>query len=179
MTEKEYLKIQIDNAVRTSGKLGEVFSKTTGGDSNGVIESMVKMLSGYLLEDIAEDKKTATEIVDLENLIPDWKKEGKNGDGQQNVGDIWRYEGQVVKCCQAHNTNNNPDIKPDNLTFFVPYHTTDPYKAKFFVRPIHAESAYYIGECCLWGDGYVYRCTVDGTVYSPDEYKQAWERVEL
>lgn len=124
---------------------------------------------------------SGTEIVACEDLLPAWTKAGPKGDGSHEVGEACTHNGQSWRCCQAHNTNNNPDIEPGNSPAqWAPYHTTDPTKAKAFIQPTGAHDAYQKGECCLWTDGKVYRSIMDGAnAYSPEAYPQGWEAVEV
>lgn len=122
---------------------------------------------------------SGTEIVACEDLLPAWTKAGPNGDGSHEVGEACTHNGQSWRCCQAHNTNNNPDIVPGNSPAqWAPYHTTDPTNAKAFIQPTGAHDAYQKGECCLWTDGKVYRSIMEGAnAYSPEAYPQGWEEV--
>ena len=52
----------------------------------------------------------------------------------------------------------------------------DPAKAKPFVAPCGTSGMYMAGECVL-EDGIVFRCLVDNTVYSPDEFPGAWVQI--
>ena len=75
--------------------------------------------------------RTGTEIIACEDLLPAWTKAGPKGDGSHEVGEACTHDGQSWRCCQAHNTNNNPDIEPGNSPAqWAPYHTTDPTKAE-------------------------------------------------
>lgn len=123
--------------------------------------------------------RTGTEIIACDDLLPAWTKAGPKGDGSHEVGEACTHNGQSWRCCQAHNTNNNPDIEPGNSPAqWAPYHTTDPTKAKAFIQPTGAHDAYQKGECCLWTDGKVYRSIMDGAnAYSPEAYPQGWEEV--
>ena len=39
---------------------------------------------------------------------------------------------------------------------------------------------YLKDECMVWTDGTIKRCALEaGTIYSPEEYAQAWEDVEI
>ena len=58
--------------------------------------------------------RTGTEIIACEDLLPAWTKAGPKGDGSHEVGEACTHDGQSWRCCQAHNTNNNPDIEPGN-----------------------------------------------------------------
>ena len=180
MTEKEYFEMRTGAALAAAQGFGNTMAQAAGSGAfyEDVLAALVKSTIATLMKEIGAGEKTGTEIVDLEALIPEWKKEGPAGDGVHSVGEVVTYNGQVVKCCQAHNTNNNPDILPDNLTFFVPYHTTDPKKAKPFVQPVHAESAYNIGEVCIF-NGTIYRCIIGGNTYTPEAYPHGWEKVEM
>lgn len=123
--------------------------------------------------------RTGTEIIACEDLLPAWTKAGPKGDGSHDVGEACTHDGQSWRCCQAHNTNNNPDIEPGNSPAqWAPYHTTDPTKAKPFIQPTGAHDSYQKGEVCLWTDGKVYRSTMEtANAYSPEAYPQGWEEV--
>lgn len=125
--------------------------------------------------------RTGTEIIACEDLLPAWTKEGPDGDGSHEVNEACTHSGQSWRCCQAHNTKNNPDIEPGKSPAqWVPYHTTDPKKAKPFIQPTMAEDSYQKGEVCLWTDGKVYRSIKeDANAYSPEAYPQGWEVVEI
>lgn len=125
--------------------------------------------------------RTGTEIIACEDLLPAWTKAGPKGDGSHEVGEACTHDGQSWRCCQAHNTNNNPDIEPGKSPAqWVPYHTTDPKKAKPFIQPTMAEDSYQKGEVCIWTDGKVYRSIMEGAnAYSPEAYPQGWEVVEV
>ena len=116
------------------------------------------------------------------------------GDGSHEVGEACTHDGQSWRCCQAHNTNNNPDIEPGKSPAqWVPYHTTDPKKAKPFIQPTMAEDSYQKGEVCIWTDGKVYRSIMEPAPGgprgapppggqrgdSPEAYPQGWEVVEV
>lgn len=129
-----------------------------------------------------EDKERITKLEDeLEDLLPAWTKAGPKGDGSHEVGEACTHDGQSWRCCQAHNTNNNPDIEPGKSPAqWVPYHTTDPKKAKPFIQPTMAEDSYQKGEVCIWTDGKVYRSIMEtANAYSPEAYPQGWEVVEV
>lgn len=147
--------------------------------ANEVLEAMVRSTQNTFLAEIADGKRTSTEIVDCEALISPWAKEGANGDGTHAVNEVVTHAGQVWRCCQAHNTNNNPDVEPGkNPAIWVPYHTSNVNKAKPFIQPTMAEDAYSKGEVCIWTDDVVYRSLIDANVYSPTDYPAGWEVVE-
>lgn len=125
--------------------------------------------------------RTGTEIIACEDLLPAWTKAGPKGDGSHEVGEACTHDGQSWRCCQAHNTNNNPDIEPGKSPAqWVPYHTTDPKKAKPFIQPTGAHDSYQKGEVCIWTDGKVYRSIMEtANAYSPADYPDGWEVVEV
>lgn len=103
-------------------------------------------------------------------------------EGAYQVGDIrlaW-YGGahQLWKCRQAHDTATYPDITPDGTawrTFWIPFHGTSPETAQDWIAPSGAHDQYEPGEYMIW-NGQTYKC-LSATVYTPEEYAQAWEVV--
>ena len=94
------------------------------------------------------------------------------------VGDIRNRDGQTWECIQAHDNAVYPDIKPDNPqtwhTFWRPLHGKSAETARPWVKPqFGTTDMYHTGEYMIWTDGKRYKCLSD-TVYSPEEYAQAW-----
>ena len=121
------------------------------------------------------ESMSGTEIIDQELFVPDWKPAN-----YQTVGAPVRYEGQVYKVLQAHDSTSNPDWTPDTQpALWSVCHTTDPAKAKPWLEPQGTSGMYYKGECYRADDGIVYRQIYDGgNVYdaaTPDR----WETVEV
>lgn len=143
------------------------------------LEAALRSARMTFTKEAATGDLTGTEIVACEDLLPAWTKAGPKGDGSHELNEACTHEGQSWRCCQAHNTNNNPDIEPGKSPAqWAPYHTTDPTKAKAFIQPTGAHDAYMKGECCLWTDGKVYRSTMEtANAYSPAAYPQGWEEV--
>lgn len=120
---------------------------------------------------------TADQTITVAALYDDWSE------GSYQVGDIrlaW-YGGahQLWKCRQAHDTGTYPDITPDGTawrTFWIPFHGTSPETAQDWIAPSGAHDQYESGEYMIW-NGQTYKC-LSATVYTPEEYAQAWERVE-
>ena len=97
--------------------------------------------------------------------------------GSYQVGDIRNAQNQTWECFQAHDTTIYPDIQPDNAawyTFWRPLHGKSPETARPWVAPQGAHDMYKAGEYMVYTDGATYRCLSD-TVYTPEEYAQAWE----
>lgn len=95
------------------------------------------------------------------------------------VGDIRNHAGQTWECIQAHDNAVYPDITPDNPqtwhTFWRPLHGKSEENARPWVKPQFGTTDMYLaGEYMIYTDGKKYKCLSD-TVYSPEEYAQAWE----
>ena len=117
------------------------------------------------------------DVVTVAALYAEWTE------GAYQVGDIrlaW-YGGahQPWKCRQAHDTTTYPDITPDGeawRTFWIPFHGTTPDTAQDWIAPSGAHDQYEAGEYMKWRNGQTYKC-LSATVYTPEEYAQAWEVV--
>ena len=131
-----------------------------------------------LQNEITAGTRTPTQVVACAELLPEWRKEGPAGDGNHPINEACTYNGQPWRCCQAHNTANNPDIRPgSHPTQWAPYHTTDPGRALPYVQPTGAHDSYLQGECCRF-NGKVYRSVMEtANAYSPADYLLGWEIV--
>ena len=120
---------------------------------------------------------SAADTITVAALYADWSE------GSYQVGDIrlaW-YGGahQPWKCRQEHDTATYPDITPDGTawrTFWIPFHGTTPETAQNWIAPSGAHDQYEAGEYMVYTDGKTYKC-LSPTVYTPEEYAQAWEVV--
>ena len=119
---------------------------------------------------------SGTEIIDQEIFIPEWKPAD-----YQTVGAPVRYEGQVYKVLQAHDSTANPDWTPAATpALWSICHTTDPTKAKPWAEPQGTSGMYQLGECYRADDGTVYRQIYDGdNVYDAEAMSERWEAVEV
>ena len=114
------------------------------------------------------------DVITVAALYAEWTE------GVYSVGNIrlaW-YKGthQPWKCRQAHDTATYPDITPDGTawrTFWIPFHGTSPETAQDWIAPSGAHDQYEAGEYMIW-NGQTYKC-LSATVYTPEEYAQAWE----
>ena len=142
------------------------------------LEAALRSARMTFTKEAATGDLTGTEIVACEDLLPAWTKAGPKGDGSHELNEACTHEGQSWRCCQAHNTNNNPDIEPGNSPAqWAPYHTTDPTKAKPFIQPTGAHDSYQTGDCVIY-NGQIYESTIDNNVWSPDTHPQGWQLVE-
>lgn len=90
--------------------------------------------------------------------------------GVNGVGDP-----QLYKAAQAH--TSQADWHPDTLpALYTPIGLTDDgYPA--WSPPTGAHDAYNTGDIVDY-QGTLYRCTMNGNVWSPDAYPQGWEIFE-
>ena len=122
------------------------------------------------------ESMSGTEIIDREIFIPEWKPAN-----YQTVGTPIRYEGQVYKVLQAHDSTSNPDWTPDTQpALWSICHTTDAAKAKPWAEPQGTSGMYQLGECYIADDGTIYRQIYDGdNVYDAAAMPDRWEAVEV
>ena len=116
---------------------------------------------------------TADQTITVAALYAEWTE------GAYQVGDIRNAKGQTWECFQGHDTATYPDINPENaawFTFWRPLHGTTPETARPFVPVQGAHDMYRTGEYMVYTDGKTYKC-LSATVYTPEEYAQAWEAV--
>ena len=120
---------------------------------------------------------TDTEVINQEQAIPAWSADKDYT--KSAVGTPVIHEGQVYGLIQPHNAAHYPGTNPATLqALWRVKHTTDPAKAKPWVKPTSTSDMYLVGECMVWTDGTVKRATRD-TIYSPDEYSADWEEVAV
>ena len=150
-----------------------------------VLEAVIRSARISIVKAAAAETMTGTEIVACEDLLPPWSAVGPARDYSHEAGEPCTHVGQSWRCCQAHNSRNNPDIVPGGSpAHWVPYHTTDPARAKPFIQPTGAHDSYMPGEVCLWPpepdapDRKVYRSILPtANSYSPADYPDGWEIV--
>ena len=129
----------------------------------------VAYMASRMLPDLTDDDQR----IRASGLYADWTL------GSYQVGDIRNAGGQTWECFQAHDNAVYPDIQPGNAawyTFWRPLHGKTPTTARPWVAPQGAHDMYKAGEYMVYTDGVTYRCLSD-TVYTPEEYAQAWEVV--
>ena len=119
---------------------------------------------------------TGTEIINEESKIPTFNPTKDYTSWKAGAPVI--YNGQVYGLLQPYNAAHYPDSTPENTpALWRVVHTTDPAKAKPYVKPTSTSDMYLKGECMLFTDGIVYHSLRD-TVYSPEEYAADWEAAE-
>lgn len=76
----------------------------------------------------------------------------------------------IIEACHANEV-------PDEWLADGTCYGTGPQTAQDWVAPTMAEDMYKAGEYMIYTDGITYRCLSD-TNFSPEDYPEAWERVE-
>lgn len=124
---------------------------------------------------VRSPKMDGTAIIAEEEYVPDWKADKDYTNVV--IGAPVRFEEQIYALLQPHNASYYPNTPAELPALWRVKHTTDPAKAKPWVKPTSTSDMYLENECMIWTDGLVYRCFRD-TIYSPEEYAPDWEVVE-
>lgn len=114
---------------------------------------------------------TPAQINESAALLRTWQP------GSYAAGDLRAYKGIPYKCVQAHDSTANIGWTPDAVpALWMQYHGTSRSTARPWLAPAGAHDQYKAGEYMIWTDGAVYEA-LSNTVYSPDQYAQAWRKV--
>ena len=116
---------------------------------------------------------TDTEVIEQELFIPTWRE------GPQIFEAPVKYEGQVYRVLQAHDSTGKPDWNPAaSPALFSICHSKDPACAKPWVQPQGISGMYYKDECYVDSEGVVWRQVYDGgNVYDAATLPERWEQV--
>ena len=121
------------------------------------------------IEDIKDDVK---KINESNLLIRNWTF------GSHEVGEVRSYKDIPYRCVQAHTCTAEQNWAPPNVpALWMQYHGTSPESARPWIQPLGAHDMYKNGEYMIWTDGKIYQCVLD-TIYSPNDYIQAWNVIE-
>ena len=90
--------------------------------------------------------------------------------GENSTGDP-----QLYKVVQAH--TSQADWKPDATPSLYSAIGLTPAGYPIWNRPSGAHDAYNKGDVVSYNDK-LYESTIDGNVYSPDEYPTGWKKLE-
>lgn len=114
--------------------------------------------------------KSLTDADALESveLFPPWKEETA-----YQTDERVQHGGKLYRVVQAHTSQR--DWTPESTTALFTEVFVEEYPE--FVAPSGAQDAYNVGDKITF-EGKHYVCRIDGTVFSPAEYPQAWEEVE-
>ncbi len=135
------------------------------------LEAAVRWARQGVSEAIAAGSMSGGEIVRQAALVEPWKP------GPFAVGAVRSFQGQVWRCCQAHDSTGNETWAPGpGSALWAAYHAADAGHARPWVAPTGAHDAYQAGEYMVWTDGTVWRCKQANTVHAPDVLPGAWEK---
>lgn len=91
------------------------------------------------------------------------------------AGDRLRYNGKLYRVVQSHTSQSDwtPDATPALYT-----EVAEPGTIPVWRQPTGAQDAYMKGDKVHYpdADSFVYTSTMDGNVWSPDEYPAGWEK---
>lgn len=161
MTEEEIAEIQIK--VKEQKYQERIRPRT--------IEEGMLELQKTLLEQQLKDNDDKTLAIACMAFFEPWTP------GQYEVGDIRTNPttGYPRECITAHDSTVNTDWTIDVGTIWKAYHSRKKEYALPWEQPTGAHDMYKTGEYMIWTDKEIYKCLSD-TVYSPEEYAQAWEK---
>lgn len=135
----------------------------------GVLYDQAVKIRAAMDKGIAAVSGTADTAISCMAMAREWMP------GNYAVGDVRRYNGNLYRCAQAHDSGPNPAWTPEAApALWAAYHGTTAETALPWAQPTGAHDMYKSGEYMIWTDGKIYRCKMD-TVYTPVEYAQAWE----
>lgn len=83
----------------------------------------------------------------------------------------YQYGGTLYRCVQAHTTQDG--WEPDKTSALWVVVSLEEWPD--FVQPSNAEDAYNTGDKITY-NGERYICKIDGCVWAPDAYPDAWEK---
>lgn len=114
--------------------------------------------------------KSLTDADALESveLFPPWKEET-----EYQTDERVQHGGKLYRVVQAHTSQR--DWTPESTPALFMKVSVEEYPE--YVAPSGAQDAYNEGDKITF-KGKHYVCRIDGTVFSPAEYPQAWEEVE-
>lgn len=140
---------------------------------NEALESLIRYAQEKLLSELAQSEDKTTGIA-CRGLIPIYEQ-----NQSYSVGDIRLHPttGYPKECILAYNGSEQPDWTIDTPTLWKPWHSRKKEYALPWEAPTGAYDMYKSGEYMIWTDGFTYQCTQD-TNFSPEEYAQAWTKVE-
>lgn len=143
---------------------------------NAYIPSRSQSIINFMKKTLAENSTQDTEtILMVAGIYPLWKA------GKHKKGDYANAKGNTWECTQDHDNDIYPDINPDNFqtwaNFWKPLHGKSKETARPFCKPVAGITDMYLSEEYMIFKEKIYRC-LSNTVFSPEEYPQAWSVVE-
>lgn len=115
-----------------------------------------------------------TYLIDHEAEIPTWRQRAFNTD-ETPVGKPYKYNGQVYKLWQQHDSTNQPNWNPESaVSLWDICHTTNPHKAKEYTAPQGSRGLWQVDECCTQ-NGHVWKNLFADNAYDPATLPDRWE----
>lgn len=111
----------------------------------------------------ALDDQTALQSIPL---FPAWK-----AGAEVKKGERYQYNGVLYKVVQGHTTQ--AEWTPDKTPALFVVVSLEEWPE--FVQPSNSEDAYNTGDKITY-NGEKYICKMDGCVWAPDAYPDAWEK---
>ena len=96
------------------------------------------------------------------------------------AGEVLRMDGELYRVAQDHTSQAQWVPGATGTESLYTHITVDPETGyDVWQRPTGAHDAYDTGDRVLYpdADGKVYESTIDGNVWSPEEYPQGWKEV--
>ena len=86
-------------------------------------------------------------------------------------------DGQVWQLIQPYDGAAHPGVPGELRALWGLCHTKNPEDARAWVDPYGTSGMYMTGECYRAGDGTVYRCLSDNTIFNAGALPSGWEVV--
>ena len=141
-----------------------------------VESSIIAFVKKYFGLNMTALNLTTDEKLEISGICDEWEP------GVHKKGEINNVGYTTWEVTQDYDNNIYPDINPNKpqtwANFNKPLHGSAPERARPFWKPTAGTTDMYLaGEYMIWTDGKIYKC-VSNTVFSPEEYAQAWEVYE-
>lgn len=141
--------------------------KTVIGSGRYELSDMLRKIDTIWLQGgLTEGQKTELVKLARQNALP----ENSYGSMQRQLDSIFANLGELAAAVKANT---------DAITLLQGGTVTPPAQEEYpeYVQPTGAHDAYSTGDKVTW-NGRHYICRMDGCVWDPDTYPDAWELVE-
>lgn len=142
--------------------------KTVIGSGRYELSDMLKKIDTIWLQgSLTDEQKSELEGLARQNALP----ENSYASVQKQLDSIFANLGELATAIKANT---------DAITLMQGGTVIPPAKEEYpeYVKPAGAHDAYNTGDKMTYTDGRRYICRMDGCVWGPDTYPDAWELVE-
>lgn len=118
---------------------------------------------------------TDAQLLTVPLLFDEWEP-----DADYQADEVLRHDGELYRVAQAHRSQAQWVPGEAGTESLYTHITVDPETGyDVWQRPTGAHDSYDTGDRVLYPDasGKVYESTIDGNVWSPEEYPQGWREV--